>query len=82
MGIDLSRFAPNQQLIPTVYRADFRDPSIFLQAQRFPMRDKDTLYVGNADAIEVAKVFSYITLWTGTPATVAANANVVAHGGP
>ena len=40
MGVDLSRFAPNQQLIPTVYRADFRDPSSFLLAQRFPMRDK------------------------------------------
>ncbi len=82
MGVDLSRFAPNQQLIPTIYRVDFRDPSSFLLAQRFPMRDKDTLYVGNADAIEVSKFFGYITLWTSTPAIVAGNANVVAHGGP
>ena len=46
------------------------------------MRDKDTLYVGNADANEVSKVFGYITLWAVTPATVAASASVVAHGGP
>lgn len=82
VGVDLSHFAPNQQLIPTVYRADFRDPSSYLFAQRFPMRNKDTIYVGNADANEVAKVFGYITLWTGTAATVAANSNTVAFGGP
>jgi len=82
MGVDLSRFAPNQQLIPTVYRADFRDPSSFLYAQRFPMRDKDTIYVGNSEATEVSKVFAYLTLWTSTPAQVASNANTVAHAGP
>ena len=82
IGVDLSRFGPSQQLIPTVYRADFRDPSSFLFAQRFPMRDKDTIYVGNAEANEVSKVFAYINLWTSTPANVASNANTVAYHGP
>lgn len=82
MGVDLGRFAPNQRLIPTVYRADFRDPSSFVYAQRFPMRDKDTIYVGNSEATEVSKVFNYLTLWTSTPAQVASNANTVAHAGP
>ena len=82
MGVDLSCFAPDQKLIPTIYSANFRDPSSFLFAQRFPMRNKDTIYVGNAEANEVAKVFGYISLWTGTAARVAANANTVAHQGP
>ena len=82
VGVDLSHFASNQQLIPTVYRADFRDPSSYLFAQRFPMRNKDTIYVGNADANEVSKVFGYVTLWTGTAAVVATDANTVAFHGP
>ena len=82
MGVDLSRFEPDQKLIPTIYRANFRDPSSFLVAQAFPMRNKDTIYVGNAEANEVSKVFAYINLWTSTPATVASNANTVVWHGP
>ena len=51
-------------LIPAIYRANFRDPSSFLFAQKFPMRDRDTIYVGNAEAIEVSKLFAYLQLWT------------------
>jgi hypothetical protein len=36
------------------------DPSSSLFAQRFPMRDKDAIYVGNAEAIEVSKAFVYL----------------------
>ena len=82
MGVDLSLFAPNQKLIPTIYRANFRDPSSFLFAQRFAMRNKDTIYVGNAEANEVSKVFAYLRLWTSTAAGVAADANVVRWQGP
>jgi hypothetical protein len=46
------------------------------------MRNKDTIYVGNADANEVSKVFGYVTLWTGTAAVVATDANTVAFHGP
>ncbi len=82
MGVDLGNFAPDQRVIPTVYRANFRDPSSFLFAQKFPMRDKDTIYVGNAEAIEVSKVFTYVRLWTSTAAGVAGDANIVAWHGP
>ena len=82
MGVDLINFPPNQKVIPTIYRANFRDPSSFLFAQRFPMRNKDTIYVGNADAIEVSKAFAYLREWTSTASGVAADAAVVAHQGP
>lgn len=82
MGVDLSGFAPSQQMIPTVYRANFRDPSSFLYAQRFPMRDKDTIYVGNAQANEFTKFLVYVNTVTGTMSNVAADANIVLHHGP
>ena len=82
MGVDLGAFPADQVVIPTVYRANFRDPSSFLYTQRFTMRDKDTIYVGNADAIEVGKAFAYLRDWTSTAAGVAADANIVAYHGP
>jgi polysaccharide export outer membrane protein len=82
MGVDLSGFAPSQQMIPTVYRANFRDPSSFLYAQRFPMRDKDTIYVGNAQANEFTKFLVYVNTVTGTMSNVATDANIVLHHGP
>jgi polysaccharide biosynthesis/export protein len=66
MGVNLSEFAPNQQWIPTVYRANFRDPSSFFFAQRFQMRDKDIMYAANADANEVLKFLGYVNAWTTT----------------
>ncbi len=66
MGVNLSKFPPGQQSIPTVYRANFRDPSAFFMAQKFQMRDKDIIYVANADANEVAKFLGYVNIWTST----------------
>jgi polysaccharide export outer membrane protein len=84
MGVNLSKFAPGQHVIPTVYRANFRDPSALFMAQKFQMRDKDMLYVANADSIEVAKALNYMTLWTssasgyvGSAATVLTSAQIL-----
>ena len=49
MGVDLSCFPPAQSLIPTIYRANFRNPSTYFLAQRFPLRNRDLLFVSNAD---------------------------------
>src|SRR5262245_7920977 len=59
-GVNLANFPPEQRFIPTVYRANFRDPSSFFAAQKFPMRNKDTIYATNADAIEVVKFLTYL----------------------
>ena len=66
MGVDLRSFPPEQKSIPTIYRANYRDPSSFFYTQRFAMRDKDVIYVGNADAVEHAKLFSYLQNLTST----------------
>jgi polysaccharide biosynthesis/export protein len=82
MGVDLRGFPPSQKIIPTIYRANFRDPSSFFYTQRFQVRHKDTIYVGNSDSTEHEKVFTYLSSLTGTMAGVATNLNAVAHGGP
>lgn len=74
LGVELGNFPPNQIFIPTIYRANFRDPSSFFYAERFAMRDKDIIYVANADAIEVAKFAAYVRTITGTISGVAVDA--------
>lgn len=71
MGVKLSKFRPEEKLIPTVYRANFRDPSSFFLAQSFAMRHKDIIYVSNADSVEVVKFLDYVRAITSTVSGVA-----------
>lgn len=73
---DLKKFPREQKIIPTVYRANFRDPSSFFFAQGFPMRHKDIIYVSNADAVEVIKFLDYVRGITSTVSGVAEDALV------
>ena len=79
MGVDVSGFPPEEKMIPTVYRANFRDPSSYFFAQRFPMRNKDVLYAANANSVEVVKFINYATAVTGGAATVTGDAAVTRH---
>lgn len=76
LKVDLKRFPRGQKLIPTVYRANFRDPSSFFFAQSFPMRHKDIIYVSNADSVEVVKFLIYLRTITSTVSGVADDALV------
>ena len=76
LKVDLKRFPRSQGLIPTVYRANFRDPSSFFSAQGFPMRHKDIIYVSNADSVEVVKFLIYLRTITSTVSGVADDAVV------
>jgi polysaccharide biosynthesis/export protein len=75
MGADLTRFAPDKAVIPTIYRVNFRDPSGFFASRKFPMRDGDILYVDNADQVELTKFLNLITQVSGSVATVATDAS-------
>ena len=74
MRVNLSKFPKEQKIIPTVYRANFRDPSSFFFAQKFPMRHKDVIYVSNADSVEVVKFMDYVRSITSTVSGVAGDA--------
>ena len=78
MGVNLKPFPREQNIIPTVYRANFRDPSSFFVAQAFSMRHKDVIYVSNADSVEVVKFLGYARAITSTVSGVASDA-VLTH---
>ena len=50
---------------PVVYRLDMRDATSYFLAQRFPIRDKDIIYVANADLDELQKFFTLLNTLTG-----------------
>lgn len=58
--------------VPTVYRVDLLDPKSMFLLQRFPMQDKDIVYVSNAPLAEFQKFLRMIFSLT-TPVTGAVN---------
>lgn len=47
--------------IPVVYRADLSNPATLLVAQRFPIKNKDVVYVANAPLTDFTKFANIIT---------------------
>lgn len=52
--------APGAAEQPTVYRLNMMKPVSYLLSQRFPVRDKDVIYIGNAPANQPAKLVNII----------------------
>jgi polysaccharide export outer membrane protein len=81
MGVDTRKFPLTAKFIPTVYKSNYRDPSIFFLAQRFPIRHKDAIYVANADSIELEKFIAHSTAITsylaGTAGDVVATRDAI-----
>ncbi len=50
---------------PVVYRLDLSDAKSYFLAQRFPIEDKDIVYVANADLNELQKFFTLLNTLTG-----------------
>jgi polysaccharide export outer membrane protein len=50
---------------PVIYRLDMGDAKAYFLAQRFPIHDKDIIYVANADLNELQKFFSLLNTLTG-----------------
>ncbi len=53
-----------------------RDPNGFFMARRFPIRNKDILFVSTAPAAEMQKVINVLIGFVGAAATVVAVAAV------
>ena len=50
---------------PVVYRLDLSDANAYFLAQRFPVEDKDIIYVANAQLNELQKFFTLLNTLTG-----------------
>ena len=64
---------------PIAYRFDFSDANSYLIADQFPVRDKDIIFVSDAGAVQVQKLFGLLSSVTGPVVTgllVCRNSNV------
>ena len=50
---------------PVAYRLDFSDAHSYLLADQFPVRDKDIIFVADAGAVQVQKLFTLLQTVTG-----------------
>ncbi len=50
---------------PVAYRFDFKDANSYFLAQQFPVRDKDIIFVADAGAVQVQKLFTLLSTVTG-----------------
>lgn len=47
--------------VPVIYQLDLKDPANFFVAQKFPINNKDLIYVSNAPAVEFMKFIGVIS---------------------
>jgi polysaccharide export outer membrane protein len=64
LGVDVSKYSTNR--IPVIYNANLRDPSGFFLATQVRMRNKDILYISNAQSVEIVKVLQYMRVAMAT----------------
>ncbi|RWX76131.1 polysaccharide export protein [Neorhizobium lilium] len=64
LGVDTSHFAGDQ--IPVIFRANLRDPAAFFAVQKFPMQNKDVIYVSTSDAVELVKFLTIVNSVTSS----------------
>lgn len=58
LGVDVSRFT--SETVPTVFKANLRDPSMLFAVQKFKMRDNDIIYITNSDSVEISKFLNLV----------------------
>ena len=68
LGVDVSRFTTDS--VPVIFRANLRDPGAFFAMQKFPMQDKDVIYITNADSVELLKFLDILNSVTSTASGV------------
>jgi polysaccharide biosynthesis/export protein len=50
---------------PVAYRFDLADANSYFLADQFPVRDKDIIFVADAGAAQVSKIFTVLNNITG-----------------
>jgi polysaccharide export outer membrane protein len=70
LGLNRPTPTPMSQ-IPVIYHINMRDPNSFFVAHRFPLRNKDIVYVANASATDLQKTMTILLPFIGAGATAA-----------
>ncbi len=58
--------------VPVIYRVNMRDPNGFFLARRFPVRNKDIVFVADASSMSLRKVMTILLPFIGVGATAVA----------
>lgn len=58
--------------VPVIYRVNMRDPNGFFLAHRFPVRNKDIVFVADASSTSLRKVMTILLPFLGVGATAVA----------
>lgn len=64
LGVDTRHFKGDE--VAVIFRANLRDPAGFFAVQKFPMQNKDIIYVSTADAVELAKFLTIVNSITSS----------------
>lgn len=61
-GVGAAGTAPNSgAAVPVIYRIDLTDPATFFAAQKFPLRNRDVLYISNARGVDLQKFVTVLS---------------------
>ena len=75
-GVSLENFPVDQKQIPTIYRVNMRQGQGLFLAQKMEMRDRDVIYVSNADQVELTKFLNLVNDVSSTVSGVSSDALV------
>jgi polysaccharide export outer membrane protein len=64
LGVDTGQFVGDE--VPVIFRANLRDPAAFFAVQKFPMQNKDVIYVSTSDAVELVKFLTIVNSVTSS----------------
>ncbi|WP_323105520.1 polysaccharide biosynthesis/export family protein [Rhizobium sp. CC-YZS058] len=71
LNVDVSRY--KSETIPVIFRANLRDPSTMFLVQKFPMQDKDIIFVTNSKSTEVLKFLDILNSVTSSASGVSSD---------
>lgn len=61
--------AATDDLVPVIYQVNLKDPASFFLAQRFPIRNKDIIYVSNAGIVDLQRFANIVGSFIAPAAT-------------
>lgn len=69
IGVNTHGFTSKE--VPVIFRANLRDPSGFFMAQKFPMQNKDVIYVSTSPSVEFLKFLTIVNSATSSASNIA-----------
>ncbi len=74
LGVDCSKM--DGPTVPIVYSTSFADPAGYFLATRVQMRNKDVIFVANAQSVDITKFTNFLNTLISVPSNVVSLGNV------